>query len=55
MASTVADDIRRRIVSGDFAPEEKLRVQQLADMFGVALSPIREALNRLTSEGSSAA
>jgi GntR family carbon starvation induced transcriptional regulator len=51
MASTVADDLRRRIVSGDFVPEEKLRVQQLADMFGVALSPIREALNRLTSEG----
>lgn len=51
MASTVTDDLRRRIVSGDFAPEEKLRVQQLADMFGVALSPIREALNRLTSEG----
>jgi GntR family transcriptional regulator, carbon starvation induced regulator len=51
MASTVADDLRRRIVSGDFGPEEKLRVQQLADMFGVTLSPIREALNRLTSEG----
>ena len=26
-------------------------MRQLADMFGVALSPIREALNRLTSEG----
>jgi len=51
MASTVADDIRRRIVSGDFVPDEKLRVGRLADMFGVTLSPIREALNRLTSEG----
>lgn len=51
MASAVADDLRRRIVSGDFAPEQKLRVQQLAEMFGVALSPVREALNRLTSEG----
>jgi GntR family transcriptional regulator, carbon starvation induced regulator len=51
MASTVADDIRRRIVSGDFVPDEKLRVGHLADMFGVTLSPIREALNRLTSEG----
>lgn len=51
MASTVADDLRRRIVSGAFGPEEKLRVQHLADMFGVTISPIREALNRLTSEG----
>jgi DNA-binding GntR family transcriptional regulator len=51
MASTVADDIRRRIVSGDFGPDDKLRVHQLAEMFGVTLSPIREALNRLTSEG----
>ena len=51
IASTVADDLRRGIVSGDFAPEEKLRVQQLAEKFGVTLSPIREALNRLTSEG----
>jgi GntR family transcriptional regulator, carbon starvation induced regulator len=51
IASTVADDLRRRIIAGDFVPDEKLRVQQLADMFGVALSPIREALNRLTSEG----
>jgi DNA-binding GntR family transcriptional regulator len=51
IASTVADDIRQRIVSGDFGPERKLRVHQLAEMFGVTLSPIREALNRLTSEG----
>lgn len=51
MASAVADGIRRRIVSGELEPEKRLRVQQLAATFGVALSPVREALNRLTSEG----
>ena len=51
MASAVADGIRRRIVSGELEPDKRLRVQQLAATFGVALSPVREALNRLTSEG----
>jgi GntR family transcriptional regulator, carbon starvation induced regulator len=51
LASTVADDIRKRIVAGDFLPEQKLHVQRLAETFGVTISPVREALNRLSSEG----
>jgi len=51
MASVIADRLRREIIACAFAPEERLRVRQLAERFGVALSPVREALNRLSSEG----
>jgi len=51
IASTVADDLRHRIVCGELRPDEKLNVARLADGFGVTLSPVREALNRLISEG----
>jgi DNA-binding GntR family transcriptional regulator len=50
-ASAVADDLRMKIMSGALAPDVHLRVQALADTYAMALSPIREALNRLASEG----
>jgi GntR family transcriptional regulator, carbon starvation induced regulator len=50
-ASVVADDLRMKIITGALAPNAHLRAQALADEYDLALSPIREALNRLASEG----
>lgn len=51
LASQVANSLRDRIVSGELAPDMQLRVQSLSEHYAVALSPVREALNRLASEG----
>ncbi len=47
----MADDLRLKIMSGALAPNIQLRVQALADDYDLALSPVREGLNRLVSEG----
>lgn len=51
IASIVADQLRRRIVTAQLLPETQLRVSELALNFDTAISPVREALNRLSSEG----
>lgn len=51
LTSAVFDALRRAVITGEFAPGEKLRVRQLAERFGTGLSPIREALNRLLRDG----
>lgn len=51
LTSAVFDALRRAVIAGEFAPNEKLRVRQLAERFGTGLSPIREALNRLLRDG----
>ena len=49
-ASVIAKEIRQAIISGQLPPGRKLKVRQLAERFGVGLSPIRESLNRLSRE-----
>lgn len=51
LTSAVVEALRRAVITGEFAPGEKLRVRQLAERFGTGLSPIREALNRLLRDG----
>lgn len=51
LTSAIFDGLRRDIIAGTLAPGEKLKVRQLASRFGVGFSPVREALNRLSSEG----
>ena len=51
MASTVYDRLRDDIMCGELAPGEKLRVEFLRARYGAGTSPIREALNRLSSDG----
>lgn len=46
----VAEEIRRRIISGELAPGEKIRVAELAETFDVSLTPMREALKILDKE-----
>lgn len=49
MASMVFERLREDILEGELAPGEKLRVEALEERYQVGASPIREALNRLTS------
>ena len=43
--------LRREILHGELLPGERLRVADLQARFGLGLTPIREALMRLASEG----
>jgi DNA-binding GntR family transcriptional regulator len=51
LATTLVDRIRAAIVKGELEPGEKLRLEMLAERYGVGRSPLREALCRLASEG----
>jgi GntR family carbon starvation induced transcriptional regulator len=51
LASSVYRRLRKGIISGEFAPGSKLNIRALCETFGSTLSPVREALNRLTPEG----
>ena len=48
--SLITKELRQDIISGQLPPGGKLKVRQLAERFGVGLSPIRESLNRLSRE-----
>jgi DNA-binding GntR family transcriptional regulator len=50
LAEDVVGKLRLDIVRGRFKPSEHLRFEQLAERYGVSMSPIREALSRLTAE-----
>lgn len=47
----VYEQLRQAIVRGELLPGEKLRIEALGQRFDVGSSPLREALNRLSSEG----
>lgn len=51
MASIVYDRMRNDILSGDLGPGARLRAQFLRQRYEVGNSPVREALNRLSSDG----
>ena len=51
LASTVAERLRAAIISGQMAPGSKVNIDRVRDQLGVSLSPLREALSRLFSEG----
>lgn len=51
LATRIFAEIQARIISGAFRPGQKLRVRELAETFGTGLSPVREALNRLSRDG----
>jgi GntR family carbon starvation induced transcriptional regulator len=45
------DRIRHDIVHGALFPEEKLQIEAISERYGIGAVPVREALNRLSSEG----
>ncbi|HEX5477917.1 MAG TPA: FCD domain-containing protein [Burkholderiales bacterium] len=51
LASGIATRLRTEIANGEIAPGEKLHLDELRARFGVSLSPLREALSRLSAEG----
>ena len=51
LASAAYARLRAEIIAGDFAGGSKLRIRQLCERYAVGLSPVREALNRLSRDG----
>lgn len=49
IASSVYDQIRGDILSGELKPGERLRVDVLRERYSSSASPVREALNRLSA------
>src|SRR6187402_1795812 len=45
------DQIRTRLLAGEFTPGTRLDFQQLAKEIGVSTTPVREAISQLASEG----
>lgn len=50
-STQVLQKLRQDILSGKFAPGEKLQMDDLKKRYGVGYSPLREALSRLSSNG----
>ena len=50
-ADAIGKRIRTGILSGEFAPGERLKQDELARRLGVSKIPVREALQRLSAEG----
>jgi DNA-binding GntR family transcriptional regulator len=51
LATSIAARLRAQITSGLIPPGDKLHLDDLRASFGVSLSPLREALSRLSAEG----
>jgi DNA-binding GntR family transcriptional regulator len=51
MQARVIAEMRRRIISGEIAPDVNLSELTLAEDFGVSRTPVREALKQLQTEG----
>ena len=45
------DRIRRDILYGELYPDDKLQIDSISERYGIGAVPVREALNRLSSEG----
>jgi DNA-binding GntR family transcriptional regulator len=45
------DLIRRDILNGELFPGDKLQIEAMSERYGIGIAPVREALNRLSSEG----
>ena len=50
-ATSVFDALRADIVGGRFEPGGRLAIEALAEHYGASATPLREALNRLVSDG----
>ena len=51
LTAALAIQIRAEILQGSYPPGSKLRLDDLRLQYAVSLSPLREALTRLTAEG----
>lgn len=51
LALVVLDEIRGRILTGDFRPGQKINESEIATKLGISRSPVREAFRVLEGEG----
>ena len=51
LSDWITESLRESILRGHFDPGEKIDQVRTAEDFGVSLTPVREALRRLESEG----
>lgn len=51
LSESIAEKLRANIASGGLMPGTRLHLDDLRADFGVSLSPLREALSRLSAEG----
>jgi DNA-binding GntR family transcriptional regulator len=51
LASAIYGQLRDEILTGGIDPESRLNIRELCGRFSVGLSPMREALSRLSAEG----
>lgn len=51
LSSRAYSQIRNALLDGQFEPGERLTISRLADEMGVSITPVREAIFRLVSEG----
>lgn len=51
LASAVYMRLKRDIINGELRPGSKLKIRDLCQKLDVGLSPVREALSRLSTEG----
>ena len=51
LASMAYERLREEIIGARFESGQRLHIQQLCERYGMGLSPIREALNRLSRDG----
>lgn len=51
LQSGIRESVLEAVLSGAVKPGQKIAVQPLADLLGVSITPVREALNALISEG----
>lgn len=49
-ATAVYQQLRQDILKGEFKPGQRLQIDALAERYDVGTNPVREALNRLSSE-----
>ena len=47
----IAAQLRRAILGGEIKPGARLNVEELAEKFGVSLTPVRGAIQQLATEG----
>jgi DNA-binding GntR family transcriptional regulator len=48
---TIYRELRRQVLFGDLAPGEGVTIQGLTERLGAGMTPVREAIRRLTAEG----
>lgn len=48
--SEAYEALKRALISGQFVPGQKLKLRTLAEALGMSVTPVREAIHRLTAE-----